>query len=82
MSGRQLHWLGALRVAKEVTPGHYADGGGLYMQIADSGAHSRVFRFRLNGCAREMGLGPVSRVSLGEARRLASTSRDMVRGSD
>ncbi len=79
MSGRQLHRLSALRVAKEVTPGHYADGGGLYMQIADSGARSWVFRFRLNGRAREMGLGPVSRVSLGEARKLASTYRDMVR---
>jgi hypothetical protein len=28
MAGRQLHRLSALRVAKEVTPGHYADGGG------------------------------------------------------
>ncbi|MGF6809885.1 hypothetical protein OKW30_005077 [Paraburkholderia sp. Clong3] len=34
MSGRQLHRLSALRIAKEVAPGHYADGGGLYMQIA------------------------------------------------
>ena len=79
MAGRQLHRLSALRVAKEVTPGHYADGGGLYMQIADSGARSWVFRFRLNGRMREMGLGPLSRVSLGEARKLAAGYRDMVR---
>ncbi|MFM0211785.1 integrase arm-type DNA-binding domain-containing protein [Paraburkholderia sediminicola] len=79
MSGRQLHRLSALRVAKEVAPGHYADGGGLYMQIADSGARSWVFRFKLNGRVREMGLGPVSRVSLGEARKLAAGYRDMVR---
>lgn len=38
MAGRQLHRLGALRVAKAVDPGHYADGGGLFMQIAGSGA--------------------------------------------
>ncbi|MGF6701984.1 hypothetical protein OKW38_006661 [Paraburkholderia sp. MM5496-R1] len=79
MSGRQLHRLSALRIAKEVAPGHYADGGGLYMQIADSGARSWVFRFRLDGRLREMGLGPVSRVSLGEARKLAASYREMVR---
>ncbi|MDR8071003.1 tyrosine-type recombinase/integrase [Burkholderia cenocepacia] len=79
MAGRQLHRLSALRVAKEVTPGHYSDGGGLYMQIADSGARSWVFRFKLNGRVREMGLGPLSRVSLGEARKLAVGYRDMVR---
>ncbi|WP_069352829.1 tyrosine-type recombinase/integrase [Burkholderia cenocepacia] len=79
MAGRQLHRLSALRVAKEVTPGHYSDGGGLYMQIADSGARSWVFRFKLNGHVREMGLGPLSRVSLGEARKLAVGYRDMVR---
>ena len=79
MAGRQLHRLSALRVAKEVAPGHYADGGGLYMQIADSGARSWVFRFKLNGRVREMGLGPLSRVSLGEARKLAAGYRDMVK---
>jgi integrase len=79
MAGRQLHRLSALRVAKEVAPGHYADGGGLYLQIADSGARSWVFRFKLNGRVREMGLGPVSRVSLGEARKLAARYREMVR---
>ncbi|MCP2089938.1 UNVERIFIED_ORG: integrase [Paraburkholderia sediminicola] len=79
MSGRQLHRLSALRIAKEVAPGHYADGGGLYMQIADSGARSWVFRFKLNGRVREMGIGPVSRVSLAEARKLATGYRDMVR---
>ncbi|MBO2986437.1 tyrosine-type recombinase/integrase [Burkholderia pseudomallei] len=79
MAGRQLHRLSALRVAKEVTPGHYADGGGLYMQIANSGARSWVFRFKLDGRMREMGLGPLSRVSLGEARKLAAGYREMVR---
>jgi integrase len=79
MAGRQLHRLSALRVAKEVAPGHYADGGGLYMQIADSGARSWVFRFKLGGRVREMGLGSLSRVSLGEARKLSTGYREMVR---
>ncbi|WP_322041221.1 tyrosine-type recombinase/integrase [Burkholderia diffusa] len=79
MAGRQLHRLSALRVAKAVDPGHYADGGGLFMQIAGSGARSWVFRFTLDRRVREMGLGPLSRVSLGEARKLATTYREMVR---
>jgi hypothetical protein len=37
MAGRQLHRLGALRVAKEVAPGHYADGGGLAWRGAETG---------------------------------------------
>ncbi len=78
MAGRHLHRLSALRVAKVADPGHYADGGGLYLQIADSGARSWVFRFTLDGRVREMGLGPLSRVSLGEARKLASGYREMV----
>ncbi|CAB3810595.1 hypothetical protein LMG27177_07320 [Paraburkholderia fynbosensis] len=56
MAGRQLQRLSALRVAKEVTSGHYSDGGDLYMQIADSGARSWAFRFKLGGRVREMGL--------------------------
>ncbi|WP_155753788.1 tyrosine-type recombinase/integrase, partial [Burkholderia cepacia] len=79
MAGRQLHRLSALRVAKAVDPGHYADGGGLFMQIAGSGARSWVFRFTLDRRVREMGLGPLSRVSLGEARKLATRYREMVR---
>jgi hypothetical protein len=79
MSGRQLHWFSALRIAKEVAPGQYANGGGLYMQIADSGAWSWVFRFRLDGHLRAMGLGPRARVPLGEARKLAAGYREMVR---
>lgn len=58
MPGRQLHRLSALRVAKEIAPGHCADDGGLYPQTADSDARSWVFRFRLGGRMREMRLGP------------------------
>lgn len=66
-------------MAKEVIAGHYADGGGLYTQIADSGARSWMFRFKLNGLVREMSLGPVSRGSPGEARRLTTGYRETVK---
>jgi integrase len=74
-----LYRLSALWAAKKGAPSHYAYGGGLYMQIADSSTRSWVFRFKLNGRVREMGLGPLSRVSLGEAAKLAVGYREMVR---
>jgi hypothetical protein len=49
MSGRQLHRLGALRVAKRVAPGHYADGGGLYTQIADDALWSLIAALEFYG---------------------------------
>ena len=61
----QLTALGVLKIRK---PGYHADGGGLYLQVSQSGAKSWVFRYSLRGRAREMGLGSLSRVSLAEAR--------------
>lgn len=40
---------------------------------------SVVFRFKLDGRVRETGIRLLSRVSLGEARKLATEYRDMVR---
>ncbi|WP_429582912.1 Arm DNA-binding domain-containing protein [Paraburkholderia youngii] len=65
---RQLHRLSALRIAKLVDPGYYADGGGLYFQISGSGSRSWIYQFKLFGRLREMGLGSVTTVSLAEAR--------------
>jgi hypothetical protein len=69
MVGGQLHRLNALQVSKEVAPGYYADGGGLYLQISTSGSRSWIFRFTIAGRSREMGLGPLSLVSLATVRR-------------
>lgn len=77
-SNRQLHKLNALKVSKETTPGYYADGGGLYLQISASGSRSWIYRFSLARRAREMGLGPVSAISLAEARALAAQCRKLV----
>lgn len=75
----QLHRLTAMRVAKEVEPGYYADGGGLYLQIARSGARSWIFMYTLFGRRREMGLGPLSQVSLAAARKEATECRDLLK---
>ncbi|TDV04958.1 integrase [Paraburkholderia caballeronis] len=72
-----------MQVGKLVDPGYYADGGGLYLQISVSGARSWIFMFTLLGRRREMGLGPLTVVSLAAARKEAAECREFVRvGTD
>lgn len=88
MATRALHKLGGTRLAnllKKGEPGRYVDGGGLYLQIGPTGGKSWLFRFMLNGKAREMGLGPVSvldvalaRLEAAECRRLALANIDPI----
>src|SRR5262249_17339242 len=73
---RMVGRLTALKVARAKRPGMYPDGGGLYLQVTQGGA-SWVYRFMLNGRAREMGLGPVHTISLAEARERATQARKL-----
>jgi len=54
----------------------YPDGGGLYLQVTERGA-SWIYRFMLNGRAREMGLGPLALYGLQEARAKALDARKL-----
>jgi integrase len=74
---RQLHKLSAARVAKLKKRGFYSDGGGLYLQVAPGGTKSWVFRFKANGKARDMGLGPLHTLTLAEARDKATQCRKL-----
>ena len=56
---------------RDLKPGLYGDGGGLYLQVSDRRTKSWVFRFMIRGVARKMGLGDVARVTLAEARKKA-----------
>ncbi len=58
-------------------PGVYGDGGGLYLNVGPTGAASWLFRFMLNGKAREMGLGPLHTIGLSEARERALAARKL-----
>lgn len=51
------------------------DGGGLTFTLSKSGTASWVFRYRLNGRARELTLGNYPDVSLKKARELATAAR-------
>jgi integrase len=81
--------LSALTVKKELAPGLYGDGGGLYVQVSEFKTKAWVFRYMMVGRARKMGLGPVSvkpndkLITLAEARSMATDARNLVsRGID
>jgi hypothetical protein len=67
----KLNKLSALTVRNLEKPGHCGDGGGLWLQISDSGTKSWVFRYDLDGKRHEMGLGAVHTVELALARTKA-----------
>ena len=82
----RLHKLNQASL-KITEPGLYGDGGGLWLQVTTSplghANRSWLFRFRLGGRRREMGLGAIHIVGLKEARERASELRRIVyRGSD
>ena len=72
---RTIGRLTALKVDKAKRPGMYADGGGLYLRVTDSGTKNWVFRFMLNGRPRWMGVGPLHTIGLAEARNRAAAFR-------
>ncbi len=76
--GRALNRLSAVAVNTGISRrGMYHDGGGLYLQVSTGGAKSWIFRFMLDGRAREMGLGPLHTIPLAEARKRAAECRRM-----
>jgi integrase len=71
--------LSPLKV-KNAKPGMYADGGCLYLQVTPAKDGKRlnrswIFRYRVNGRLRDMGLGSVDILSLSEARERAREQR-------
>lgn len=68
--------------ANPVRYGH-SDGGGLYLNITASGARSWVFRWKVAGKRREMGLGSLRDVPLAKARdRAAGACQELADGMD
>lgn len=67
--------LTALKVGRDLPPGMYADGAGLYLQVTGEGAKSWIYRFSLHGKPREMGLGSLKTLGLADARAEAKRCR-------
>src|SRR5262249_31173953 len=61
---RHVQRLTRKAIAKMNEPGYHPDGHGLYLQISSAKTKSWIFRYMLNGRAREMGLGSMPPISL------------------
>jgi integrase len=55
----------------------YADGGGLYLRVAEGGSKQWIFRYVTNGRLRDMGIGPTHTLTLAEARERATQARKL-----
>ncbi|MBX3593783.1 site-specific integrase [Sphingomonas sp.] len=73
--------LTALEV-KNAKPGRHADGHGLYLLVRPSGSRSWVLRTQVDGRRQDLGLGPVSQLSLAQARAKASELRNKVKAGE
>lgn len=78
MAKRTFNKLSARTVESKRKAGLYGDGGGLWLQVSPSGSKSWLFRFMLQGRAREMGLGSCRVFSLNEAREKAAAQRKLL----
>jgi len=74
---RASNRLSAVEVRSIGQKGMHPDGGGLYLRVSAGGTKSWIFRFMLDGRAREMGLGPLHTIPLAEARKRAAECRRM-----
>lgn len=75
----KLNTLSAAKI-KSGAPGKYYDGGGLVLFKREEGGAQWIFRYKIHGRAREMGLGGYPAVSLKEAREQAERYRALARG--
>jgi len=58
-------------MVRQLRPGMYADGNGLYLCVDESGARRWAWRGTVHGRRRELGIGPAALYSLAEARETA-----------
>jgi len=74
---KKVHRLTTKGVASITSPGFYADGDGLYLQVGQGGARSWIYRYMLNGKQRAMGIGSAHHLSLTDARERVEEFRSL-----
>ncbi|MGJ5197035.1 tyrosine-type recombinase/integrase [Bradyrhizobium sp. HKCCYLRH1030] len=72
--------LKPLDVEREIRPGKYADGGGLYLIVKGATAKNWIYRYNKEGKERWLGLGSLKDVSLKDARLARDAARLRVKG--
>ncbi len=75
---REVNKLSPLKIAIIKKPGRYADGLGLYLEVHQTGSRYWVFRYKVAGHGRYLGLGPLHSVTLAEARERAREARQAI----
>ncbi|AQX19634.1 tyrosine-type recombinase/integrase [Bartonella sp. WD16.2] len=78
---RAIHRLTASFV-KTSPQGKYCDGAGLWLNVRKDNTRGWFFRYTYRNKRREMGLGPVTKTSLKEARELAKHYSDILKGGN
>src|SRR5882724_4407804 len=73
----EIYKLKPLVIAREMSPGRYGDGGGLYLQVGSTGTKSWIFRYKVDKREREMGLGAYPTTTLARAREKAARCRQL-----
>lgn len=74
-----INRLSTLAIKALKSPGRYADGGGLYLQIKNGGrSWVFIYRDRATSKLRNLGFGPLHAVPLGEARKRAGLTRQLL----
>ena len=64
---------------KAIAEGTHADGGGLYLQVTDTGAKSWLYRYQIAGRRRWMGLGAYPKMTLAKARMARDAQQKLVK---
>jgi integrase len=73
---REIGRMSARTVASALKkPGLHPDGGGLYLQVGATGSASWIYRYKIAGRERQMGLGPANVIGLAEARLAVAECR-------
>jgi hypothetical protein len=70
--------LTAKRIARITKPGRHGDGQGLYLQVTKAGVKSWLLRYERGWRERYMGLGPLQKIGLPEARERARAARQQL----
>ncbi|TCJ39586.1 site-specific integrase [Parafrankia sp. BMG5.11] len=75
---RSIHRLSPLQVKNLSKPGLHPDGGSLYLNVSASGTKSWRIVYVRNGKRFELGIGPLSSVTLSNAREKAAEARKLL----
>ena len=67
--------LTAIQIRNFKEPGRYSDGEGLILKLVSPGRGSWIVRVQANGKRRDIGLGALADIGLGEAREAARKIR-------